>query len=259
MRPLLDDAFAAHVPGSMDQVASAYAWLPSGKVLACGLPVASLAEAPHAVTLTPGSLPAWLDEPPDPESLNVLTGLHEPASVTAAGRRKSRTMAAMVAAVAALAWIGFERRVSAARSDLAETTAALERLSDTPIASAVNVSSQLRGGEHDAASVALDKELSRLIATRSGRASIGLADAASPLANLLARWPRGLGTQLQSISSGLGKLTLNVQLPTLADAEKLTAALAGTPGWEASQPQISAKGSAVQVQLTLSPKAGGAP
>lgn len=256
---LLDEAFAAHVPASMERVATAYAWLPSDKVLACGLPVSELEREPlsRAITIAPESLPAWLDEHAEPESLNVLVGRFEPEPVTQASRRKSALAAAMVAAVAMLAWVGFERRVSAARLDRTDATAAIEQLSASPVANTIGVAPQLRSGDHEAASITLDKELSRLVATRNGRASIGLADAASPLASLLARWPRDLSTQLQSISSAQDKLSLSVQLPSLPDAEKLAAALSGTPGWESSQPQISARGSGVQMQFTL--KAGGKP
>lgn len=258
-RYLLDEAFAAHVPASMERVATAYARLPSGKVLACGLPTFELEREPlgRAITIAPESLPAWLDEPADPESLNVLVGRFQPEVVTRTGTRQSTIAAGLIAAVALLAWVGFERRVSAARLDRADAAAAIERLSASPVANAIGIANQLRVGDHEAASIAIDKELSRLVATRNGRASIGLSDAASPLASLLARWPRGLRTQLQSLSSAQGKISLTAQLPNLADAEKLAAALAGMPGWESSQPQISARGPGVQMQLTLN--AGGKP
>lgn len=250
-RAVLDEAFAPHLPMDVAGVAAAYTPLARGAVLACALPASTLEDPAlaGALTLAPATLPDWLEQEADPEAMNVLTGPHEPRAVTLARRRRSSVLAAAVAVLAAGVGIGLERRAAAARADHADAVAALTgMMAPTPEA------------DPGLASLALDRELARLRATRSKQASLGLADASGPMAALLAHWPRDVKAQAQTVSAAPSQLTVSALLPAHADAEKLSAALAGTAGWEAGQPQISASGRGVQVQLTLKPSTkGGTP
>lgn len=251
--------FAPHLPTDLARVGMAYAVLPSGAVLACALPVSALEEPAlaSAVTLAPATLPAWLGQPADPERLNVLTGPHEPRVVTVARRRRAAVLTAAVAVLAAGVGLGLERRAAAARADRADAVAALVRLTGSPAAASLGVPAD---ADLESASLTIDRELTRLRATRSKQASLGLADASDPLAALLSRWPRDVKAQAQTLSAAPTQLTVSAMLPAHADAEKLSSALAGTTGWEAGQPQINANGKGVQVQLTLKPTTkGGTP
>ncbi|MEK6701643.1 MAG: hypothetical protein AABZ53_05225 [Planctomycetota bacterium] len=253
-RAVLDEAFASHLPMELGQVAAAYTLLPDGTVLACALPDTALEEPElaDAVTLAPATLPQWLDQSADPEQLNVLIRSHEPDVVTVARRRRSAVLTGAVALLAAAVWIGLERRADASRVDRMEAESAISRLTTSADAVAIGLtpSANLRP---DSFAFVIDRELAKLRATRNKQASLGLSDAVDPLASLLARWPSGVKTQVQSLSATPGLLSVSVLVPELADAERLSAALAGTQGWESSQPQITSNGKRVQVLISLKP------
>lgn len=249
-RAVLDEAFAGHLPVEFASVAPAYTRLPDGKVLACAMPTATLEEPglASAITLAPSLLPGWLSQEADPETLNVLTGVFEPRAVLATRQRRSLTTAGLAAMVALGCIIGFERRAAHARATEQAAFAALDELVRSKPAQDLGIRSEQPALER---SVALDRELSRLRATRNSQASLGLADAADPLASVLAAWPRGTKAQVQSLSAAPTQLSLSALLPTLPDAEKLASALGSAPGWAPAQPQITTSGKGVQMQLTL--------
>jgi len=257
-RAVLDEAFAEHLPVDPASVAPAYTPLPDGTVLACALPAATLEEPvlASAITLAPSSLPGWLTQDADPETLNVLTGAFEPRAVLAARRRRSVTVAGLAALVAFACIVGFERRAAHARETERASLAALDELVRSKPAQDLGIQPDQPAPER---SVTLDRELSRLRATRNSQASLGLADAADPLASVLAAWPRGTKAQVQSLSAAPSQLSLSALLPTLPDAEKLASTLGSAPGWAPAQPQITTSGKGVQMQLTLTPSTGTSP
>jgi len=249
---VLGEAFAAHLPVELATVAPAYTALPDGSVLACALPAAALAEPElaSAITLAPSTLPEWLTQDADPETLNVLTGAFEPRAVMVARHQRSLAVAGLAAIVAFGCIVGFERRTALARGAEQASLAALDELVRSEPARDLGIQPDQPAPER---SVALDRELSRLRATRNSQASLGLADAADPLASMLAAWPRGTKAQVQSLSAAPTQLSLSALLPTLPEAEKLASALGSAPGWAPAQPQITTSGKGVQMQLTLTP------
>lgn len=251
-RAVLGEAFAAHLPVELATVAPAYTMLADGSVLACALPAAALGEPnlASAITVAPSALPEWLTQDADPETLNVLTGAFEPRSVLAARRQRSLAVTGLAALLALGCIVGFERRAAHARGAEQSSLAALDELVRSNPAQELGIQPDQPAHER---SVALDRELSRLRATRNSQASLGLADAADPLASVLAAWPRGIKAQVQSLSAAPSQLSLSALLPTLPEAEKLASALGSAPGWAPAQPQITTSGKGVQMQLTLTP------
>lgn len=254
-RAWLDGAFAPYVPRDIDRVASAYTRLPSGRVLACGVPVEALESllASGAETLTPESIPEWLDEVADPHTLNVLIAAHEPPAVTSLRRRRSGLIAASIAVASILAAVGFQRGAAADRHTLAETSDLLQGLAET--SSGKDYLSGIANTVLDDGRVAF--ELSRLRVTRNSAVRAGLADAVPMLEPVLARWPRKVRTQVQSLTATSSQLSMNVLLPTHEDADTLVAALKATKGVEAAQPQISTGNKGVTLQFTLKSAASG--
>jgi hypothetical protein len=249
-RAMLDEAFAAHLPVPSDEVARAYTplpTLPDGGVLACAAPRVLLDTHPDAVTLAPGSPPPWLDRDVDLATLNVLIAEHEPVPVRAAARRRSLAAAGLVLAASLALAAGFERRAAHARAHADAARAELNRLASD------------RGLTIDEAADRIEREWSRLRATRATAASAGLADTAEPLADLLAAWPRGVRTQVQSLSVTPGQIALAATLPSHDDAERLAASLADAARWETAQPQITTRPQGVSMQLSLRPVARPAP
>jgi hypothetical protein len=251
-RAILDEAFASHLPVDLGSIAPAYTRLPDNSVLACALPASALDESAlaAAITLAPSELPRWLDHDADPERLNVLTGAYEPRPVTAARRSRSMAVACTAALVALGLIVGFERRATSAREDHNAAMAEIDRLASSKSAVEIGLSTSQPMLER---SFALERELSRLRATRSTSASLGLGDATDPLATLLAAWPRGVNAQVQTLTAAPKQLTMSALLPTLPDAERLAASLGTAPGWDHAQPQITTTGKGVQMQLTLTP------
>lgn len=251
-RALLAESFAAHVPVDLSRIAPAYTVLPDNTVLACGLPVTTLADHPNALTLAPETLPDWLDQTADPETLNVLLFEHEPAAITAARRKRSMLVTATAALLLAGLGVGLERRAASDRHSATEAGTLLAGLATSPSAKPLNLADK----PFDDLNLTLDRELGRLRATRSKQASLGLQDAATPLATLFASWPRDVQAQVQTLAVAPGQITISVQLPAHEDAEKFSAALAKSPAWQPSQPQVNTTGKGVQMQLTLKPKGG---
>ncbi len=251
-RAILDEAFAAHLPVDLASIAPAYKRLPDNSVLACALPASALDDPvlAAAITLAPLNLPVWLEHDANPDTLNVLTGVFEPLPVTAARRRRSIAVACTAALVALGLIVGFERRATSARADHNTSLAAIEQLVSSKPAVEIGLFASQPMLER---SFTLERELSRLRATRSTRASLGLGDATDPLATFLAAWPRGVKAQVQTLTAAPTQLTMSALLPTLPDAERLAASLGTAPGWDHAQPQITTSGKGVQMQLTLTP------
>ncbi len=257
-RAVLDELFAPHLPVDLASVACSYTPLPDNSVLACAIPASVIDDPAHAaaVTLAPSGLPTWLEHDADPEHLNVLTGVYEPRPVTAARRRRSLVAASIAALVAVVLAVGFERRASLARADRAASQTAMDQLLRSKPAADLGVSPT---NSVQTSSQALERELSRLRATRSTRAALGLGDAADPLASLLASWPGEIKAQVQTLTAAPTQVSMSALLPSLSDAERLAATLGTTPGWAPSQPQITTSGRGVQMQLNLSPISTPAP
>lgn len=250
-RAWLDGAFTAHIPRDIDRVATAYARLPSGLVVACGLPVESLTplRLANLETLTPRSLPEWLGETIDPSSLNVLVGSYEPLAMISLRRRRSGLMAASLAIAATLVAVGFQRGAASDRRATSQARDLLQRLAESPIGRAYAKADEQ--ALIDDARVAFD--LHRMHATRSSAAQAAVGDVVPTLELLLAHWPRQMRAQVQSLTATSSQVTLNVLLPAHEDADTLVASLKSVKGVEASQPQISAGTRGVTLQLTLKP------
>ncbi|MFT3684282.1 MAG: hypothetical protein QM783_05040 [Phycisphaerales bacterium] len=245
----LDELFEAFVPVAFETVKPAYVVLDKVRVLAVAMDRTALTAACGAETtvVIPASAPGGLmtDAPSEVLGrLNLLWGDLEARPVVKARMRATLTAAAVIVAIAGLAMVGLERR-----------TAALQTAADAEDAATGKALTEMyRKPTREAGLTALDQELSRLTRTRGGAARPSApTDAADALQRLLAAWPRSTPTaaggaggasaaklRTESVSATADVITLSVAVEQREQAETLSAALRGIPGWQLPQPLFAA-------------------
>jgi hypothetical protein len=250
VRASLDAGLEPHVPIPIEQLATAYMKLGDGKVLACAVSeAAARREAPDAITLAPARLPPWLEEGAaagDPGSMNVLTGANTPSPVRAAERKQQLVVAAAIMLAAGLVCVGLERRLLVTARALDEARESVRFLEQSSVVGALPPGPQ-------PVRQRVFTELNRLRATRAQAARSGVSDAAALLEPVLRRWPADARARATDVSVAGTSLTLSAIANSPAEAERLVAAYAQTPGWQAPRSEITAvPGSTAQrVRLTM--------
>lgn len=224
----------------------------ANRYLACGVEHDRLArlvaDTPGTRTLTPESVPQFINAKFEPSTLNLLTGPFEPREVRIAKRRS--LVAAVGAAILSLAVLAFgaQRRVTTYRIASGTNEAARIRVLETALGDAA---------ARPNADLLIAGELSRLRATRastaeSARGQALTGNAAELLAGLFAAWPRGVHCRLDTVTVVPTSVTLSgtVKESTAAQriSDALTAATAPTAqgviapaAWRASQPRIDVR------------------
>jgi len=250
IRSSLDAAFEPHVPVPIDELATAYLVLGDGRILACGIPEASvLQDATGAITLSPSRLPEWVGDEAKlapATSMNVLTGAYTPERVRAAKRRQQFVVATALTLVAGLVCYGLERRIMATERALGIARATVEDLEQSAVVATLPATRlPLRQR--------IFTELNRLRATRDQAAKSGVSDVSLLMEPVLRRWPAEAKARATDLSATGTSLTMSAIVNSPAEAEKLVATYAQMPGWQAPRSEITATpgGTAQRVRLTM--------
>ncbi len=240
--------FEASVPGlDAEHLHAVYRRLPGdGRYVACGLPCDEAGPAAAAaLTLTPTSLPPFIAEPVNPATLNLLTGRFAPPAVRRLRRRWIGLVAIVVLLCAALATLGLERRVQAAKRGIE----AIEAARGAVLAEVLGAQA---GGGAQPASLRLTAERRRLEQTRDADVDISaVTNGAVLLASLLAHWPADVHATTESVSVAEGSITIRAAVPTMADAQRFADAFVPMCGWRLRQPRSEAGHDDVTVTLVL--------
>lgn len=258
--------FESVLPGvTIEEVQAVYQRLPGDakRVLACGVTRNVLEQEVDqcALTLSPQTAPAFVDERTEPAALNLLTGRFCPGAVRRAHRRLILSIALALTLCAVLVIVGLERRTSAQRrahDDVLTTrTAILEQVLGSA-APAPGMGADIPGagagipGAGAGAELRMTAERRRLEQTRSHDGAVSEPhDSARVLAGLLGLWPSDVPAQTQSLLISSTSITIRAQVPGMTDAQRLADALARFRGWQLHQPQSESRRDHVQVTFRL--------
>ncbi len=248
--------FESVLPGlQIEQVHAIYRSLPgNGRVLACGVPADALETLPDdIVTLTPESLPPFLSEFADADSLNLLTGRFVPTGVWRVRRRWiAQVWIILATCVALLVW-GLERRTIALRGQSDDFVEARASVLEQALGTAIARSTP--GGQPP--ELRLAAEVRRLEQTReTGHATTELTDCSSILEAVLMRWPAEVRAQAESVSITEAAVTIRAIVATMADAQVFANAFAAMPGWRLKQPRSEVRRNQVVVTMRLEAEKG---
>ena len=244
--------FESVLPGvTIEQVQAVYQRLPGDtkRVLACGIARNVLEQEVDqcALTLSPQTAPAFVDERIEPAALNLLTGRFLPGAVRRAHRRLILSIGLVLTLCAVLVIVGLERRTNAQRRAQDDVLTARTAILEQILGSAAPIPGAGAGAE-----LRLTAERRRLEQTRSQDVAVSeLHDSARVLARLLALWPSDVPAQTESLSISSTSITIRAQVPSMADAQRLADALARFPKWQLHQPQSESRRDHVQVTLRL--------
>ena len=240
--------FESALPGeAIEQIQAVYQRLPghSRRFVACGVPTQLLEREvdQSALTLSPQSMPSFVDASIDPARLNLLTGPFLPKAVQHLRRRWLLHVCVIATLCASLLVLGLERRVGLHRRAGDDLVAA----QNTTIRQVLGTSVPFPGA---GAELRLTAERRRLEQTRSDDITVtDVSSASTILARLLALWPQNLHAQTRSLSITARSITLRATVPTMADAQTLADAVAPLEGWRLQQPQSEARRDQVDVTL----------
>lgn len=241
--------FERVLPGlAIEQVHAVYRQLPGdGRALACGVQAEALATiAEDVVALSPESLPAFLAEPVDAASLNLLTGRFLPAALRRLRRLWIVQLMVLLVICVALLVYGLERRTMAVRSRLADVAEARASMLSAILGPAGEAAPGLPP------ELQLAAEVRRLEQTRNSDGEIAeLTDCSGILEAVLMRWPAEVSTRAESISITEGAVTVRAAVETMADAQRFASAFVDLPGWRLNQPRSEARRDQVVVTMRL--------
>lgn len=245
-------AFEEYLPLPVEEVHAAFVPLPGHRVLACGIDRERVrcAVLAGASALTPESIPAWIDAAVKPESIGLLTGEFEPASLRRQRRATRALVVASVLVCAGLVITGFERRRVVAELETIGTRGAVEDL----ISAAVPPG---RGTASQPPQLRLTAELRKARAAAAAGAVRDDVDVTASLEAVLRAWPRGIHHKTDMLSVTGEAVTVSVALADTQQAQAFTDALGMTPGWELQQPQIAAAKGGVQAKVLLRAQGAG--
>ncbi|MEE8154272.1 MAG: hypothetical protein V3T53_04855 [Phycisphaerales bacterium] len=249
--------FESVLPGvTIEEVHAVYQRLPGDakRVLACGITRNVLEQEVDqcALTLSPQTAPAFVDERIEPVALNLLTGRFLPGPVRRAHRRLMLSIALVLTLCAVLVIVGLERRTSAQRRAHNDVFTARTAILEQVLGSTAPAPGKGAGIPGAGAELRMTAERRRLEQTRSHDVAVSeLHDSARVLARLLALWPSDVPAQTQSLSISSTSITIRAQVPGMTDAQRLADALARFPKWQLHQPQSESRRNHVQVTLRL--------
>ena len=251
----LGHLFESVLPGlAIEEIHAVYRPLPAvgagRRYLACGVPRAVLEHEvpPQAVTLTPDSLPSFVDDEVDPADFNLLTGLFLPKAARSLKRRWLMHVALVLIACASLIVLGIKRRVHAAQDQIASIGTAKARV----LQQVIGPSAVGSGRSSQPPELRLTAELRRLQQTRSADVGVSeVVDGSAVLNNLLVLWPNDLHAQTESLSISPGSINIRARVPTMADAQRLADAFVPLKGWRLKQPQTESRRDHVAAILRL--------
>ncbi len=269
--------FESVLPVPLDDVHAVYLHplgVESGaqRAIGCGLAKAELDQRDaRAIVLSPRELPAFIREATGQDvnalQFNLLVGLYEPTVVRRARARFAWLASLILLAAAMLVSAGLLRRARGFDA-ASESTSLAQRQIYKSLLSTTDSAAPAGAGQPD--SLRLTAELRRLRQTRRQDVeAFSSENIAIVMEQLLEHWPLGLHLQTESITVADSTISINVQLPSSDDAQKLTDALAAMeqrrfdqPGvrsatWQLQQPRFRAAargregGAAVQATILL--------
>jgi hypothetical protein len=245
--------FESSLPLPIEEVHAVYRRVSGDRFIACGVERELLSSLePTAAMLGPASLPAAIAGEIEPDAFNLITGAWAPPIVRRLRRLSVIIIVVAMGAGAMLGVLGLERRTRAIRDEVAwlaaEETRIYERALGPPSPGAVLPPERL-----------LVAELARLERTRRPDAPATAATGVAPiLAGLLSHWPAGIQAETSVLSVGSEAVTITAEVPTMADAQALSDALADLDGWTVQLPRTQARSGSVDVTIRLVPKRGAA-
>ncbi|MDQ7012449.1 MAG: hypothetical protein Q9O74_00970 [Planctomycetota bacterium] len=243
--------FETVLPVPIEDIHAVYRPLGDGRWLACGMDRDALQDYRDASTLTPVSLPAFLECTTDPASLNLLVGEMEPAPVRAARRRTTLTACVMIVLCAGLLFVGLSRRAAAHEKRAASFAAAESAIyaevlppSTSTLPPAARMTAELRG---------LERTRGQPIDTKLR------PDAPRTLAALLGSWPgqrdgEPLHVLTESLSVSPTSISILARLPDEASAEVFEQELHPPPGWRGTQPSVQRERDTITVRVRMEPE-----
>jgi hypothetical protein len=193
----------------------------------------------HALSLTPESLPPFIETDADPASMEFLVGRFEPEAVGRGRARRHALLQLTTVAAAVLLSIGLLRRAGAAN----DTASAARERAATVIAAALPA-------DRPTTLETLSRELDRRRAVSRLQAEGATARASDALEALLAAWPETPAASPRSIHAEPGVVTASVRVKS--SPESFVDALNPPPGWSLLGPQITRVGPVSHVELKLS-------
>ena len=247
--------FESVLPGvTIEEVQAVYQRLPgdTNRLLACGITRNELEQEVDqcALTLSPQTAPAFVDERIEPAALNLLTGRFLPGAVRRAHRRLTLSIGLVLTLCVVLVIVGLERRTSAQRRAHDDVLTARTAILEQALGSAAPIPG--KGIPGAGAELRVTAERRRLEQTRSHDVAVSeLHDSAQVLARLLGLWPSDVPAQTESLLINSTSITIRAQVPSMTDAQRLADALAGFPNWQLHQPQSESRRDHVQVTLRL--------
>ena len=222
------------------------------RYLACGLTRSVLEQevGPQAVTLTPASLPSFVEDEIELDRINLLTGSFLAKPVRTVQRRWLLHACVILIACTSLIIFGLERRVHGMQDQINGVVATKGRLVEQLLGPAPSRS----GAPLQPGALRLTAELRRLEQTRSPDvAGTRMVDCSAILSDVLARWPKDVHALTDSMSVTPTSITIRAAVPSMADAQRLADAFVELPGWRLLQPQSEVRRDHVNVTLRLQP------
>jgi len=237
-----------YLPVPLEDIHACIAFATDGSIVVCALPRELLQTCPaNAQSISPASVPTFLDGMVEADEFNLLTGPFEPRRVRRV--RWASTLAAYlaVAIMTALTVVGFSRRTSALHEARGTHDSAIrdvaKRINMPPTSSAQQLFLQLTA------------ELRGLRQTRSaGVIDPELFDASAALAELLSRWPNDLVARTDALNITRSQITVRAEVTLSSDVQQLADALSTLPGWTVQQPRVNSTRDGASCTITLLPK-----
>ncbi len=201
------------------------------------------------MTLAPQALPAFVEAPLDPASLNLLTGPLLPEAVRRLRRRAVSLAITVVIGCCLLLTTGLARRERAIQAHtagvLAVQTAIIERALGPGTSGAGTRPPQVR-------LVAAVRQLEQT--RREDPFATSLPDCSVVMSEFLTLWPADLHASTESIVVAPDSIYVRAIVATMGDAQLLANALGTLTGWRLLQPQSEARKDDVVVSLRLEPE-----
>lgn len=213
--------------------------LRDGGLAVCAAEQAALSEVqPATLSLTPESVPPFLEGRVAPERFNLLLGAFEPRPIRARRVKQHAFAAATVLLCGLLVAIGLHRRASR-----------WESLADSARAAAAELAAAHAptGRPEDLAA-----EANRLRATRESLAkAVAPPDGALALASVLHAWPASVPSKPQSISVSPAGISVSVSLE--GDPAAFLRGFTPPPGWALDEPRLNTAANLTRLSLQLRP------
>lgn len=248
------------LPVSIDQVHAVFLPLGENRHLACGVARNDLADhtLAAALTLGPQALPPHLhleDDPgdsssllPDPATINLLCGPHEPTAIKRLKRRAGMLITIVMAIVLILALFGMERR----RAVAIQSVEQIKAEQDAVVASVIlpEASSAFAGPLE----LQLTAELRRLRQTRAARApDEHYADITASVIALFSAWPADVHLETESVMIDPQRILIVGRAPSMSEASKVNEQLNTVEGWTIDAPDANKRSDHTAISVSLKP------